>query len=230
MSALLDRFNAAEIFALASVDAIFVENAQSQLQSHIAVDVMIEGFDQRITDSIMAEGCTTPRLFLERTLARLPPTLNSIYSAAIIACDETPVRWEKQSPEIPASKLKVQTRAPTARLPPELLPIPESASTPAQLPPSSSARTPSPIGPILESARTSSPIAPILVSVRTSLPIAPILVSARSSSPIAPIHLSARTSLPITLILVTAQASQPSSPILESASNIPTQSKRTFLT
>ena len=34
MSALLDRFDAAEIFALASVDAIFVEDARNQLQSH----------------------------------------------------------------------------------------------------------------------------------------------------------------------------------------------------
>ena len=64
MSALLDRFDAAEIFALASVDEISVEDARNQLQSHIAVDVMIEGFDKRLTDSIMAEGCATPRLFL----------------------------------------------------------------------------------------------------------------------------------------------------------------------
>ena len=56
MSALLDHFNAAEIFALASVDAISVEHARNQLQSHIAVDVMIEGLDQRFTDSIMAEN------------------------------------------------------------------------------------------------------------------------------------------------------------------------------
>ena len=97
MSALLDRFDAAEIIALASVDAISVEDARNQLQSHIAVDVMIEGFDQRFTDTIIAEGCATPRLFLERTLARLPPTLAGVDSAAMIACDETPVRCEKQS-------------------------------------------------------------------------------------------------------------------------------------
>ena len=99
MSALLNRFDAAEIFALASVDAISVEDARNQLQSHIAVDVMIEGLDQRFTDSIMAEGCATPRLFLERTLARLLPTLGGVYFAAMIACDELPVRCKKQSPE-----------------------------------------------------------------------------------------------------------------------------------
>ena len=82
MSALLDRFDAAEIFALASVDAISVEDARNQLQSHIAVDVMIEGLDQRFTDSIMADGCASPRLYLERTLARLPPTLGGVYFAA----------------------------------------------------------------------------------------------------------------------------------------------------
>ena len=60
---------------------------------------MIEGFNQRFTDSIMAEGCATPRLFLERTLARLPPTLGGVYCAAMISCNETPVRCEKQSPE-----------------------------------------------------------------------------------------------------------------------------------
>ena len=99
MSVLLDRFDAAEIFALASVDAISVKDARNQLQSHNAVDVMIEGFDQRFTDSIMAEGCATPRLFLESTLARLPPTLGGVYSAAMIACDETHVRCKIQSPE-----------------------------------------------------------------------------------------------------------------------------------
>ena len=99
MSALLDLFDAAEIFVLDSVDAISVEDARNQLQSHKAVDVMIEGFHQHFTDSIMAEGCATPRLFLERTLASLPPTLGRVYSAAMIACDETPVRCEKQSPE-----------------------------------------------------------------------------------------------------------------------------------
>ena len=97
MSALLDRVDAAEIFALASVDAISMEDARNQLQSHIAVDVMIEGLDQRFTDSIMAEGCPTPRLFLERTLARLPATLGGVYFAAMIACDELLIRYEKQS-------------------------------------------------------------------------------------------------------------------------------------
>ena len=99
MSALLDRFDAAEIFALASVDVISVDDARNQLQSHIAVDVMIEGLAQRFTDSIMTEGCATPRLFLERTLARLPPMLGGVYSAAMIACDELPIFCEKQSPE-----------------------------------------------------------------------------------------------------------------------------------
>ena len=47
----------------------------------------------------MSEGCAIPRLFLERTLARLPPTLGGVYSAAMIACDELPVRCEKHSPE-----------------------------------------------------------------------------------------------------------------------------------
>ena len=56
MSALLDRFDAAEIFALASIDAISVEDARNQLQSHSAVDVMIEVLDQRFSDSIIAEG------------------------------------------------------------------------------------------------------------------------------------------------------------------------------
>ena len=60
---------------------------------------MIEGLDQRFTDSIMAEGCATPRLFLERTLARLPPTLGYIFFAAMIACYQLPIRFEKQSPE-----------------------------------------------------------------------------------------------------------------------------------
>ena len=45
MSALLDRFDAAEIFPLASVDAISVDDARNQLQSHIAVDVITEGLD-----------------------------------------------------------------------------------------------------------------------------------------------------------------------------------------
>ena len=60
---------------------------------------MIEGLDQRFTDSITSESCATPRLFLERTLARLPAMLGGVYSAAMIAFDETPVRCEKQSPE-----------------------------------------------------------------------------------------------------------------------------------
>ena len=42
MSALHNRFDAAVIFGLASVDAISVDDARNQLQSHIAVDVMIE--------------------------------------------------------------------------------------------------------------------------------------------------------------------------------------------
>ena len=64
MSALLDLFDAAGIFALGSVDAISVEDARNQLQSHRAVDMMIEGLDQRFTDSIIAEGCAIPRLYL----------------------------------------------------------------------------------------------------------------------------------------------------------------------
>ena len=96
---MLDRFDAAEIIVLASVDAISVKDARNKLQSHKAVDVMIEGFDQRFTDSIMAEGCATFGLFLERTLARLPPTIGGVYFAAKIACYKTPVRCEKQSPE-----------------------------------------------------------------------------------------------------------------------------------
>ena len=99
MSALLDRLDAAEIFALASVDAISVEDARNQLQSHSAVDAMIEGIDQPFTNSIIAEGCATPRLFFKSTLARLPPTLGNVYFAAMMACDETPVRCKKLSPE-----------------------------------------------------------------------------------------------------------------------------------
>ena len=76
-----------------------MDDARNQLQSHIAVEVMIEVLDQRFTDSIMAEGCATPRLFFERTFARLLPTLGDVYSAAMIACNELPVRCEKQSPE-----------------------------------------------------------------------------------------------------------------------------------
>ena len=60
---------------------------------------MIKGFDQRLPDSIAAEGCATRRMFFERTLARLPLTLGGVYSAAIIACDDKFVRCEKQSPE-----------------------------------------------------------------------------------------------------------------------------------
>ena len=40
----------------------------------------------------MAEGCATPRLFLERTLARLPPTLGGVDFAAMIAFDELRIR------------------------------------------------------------------------------------------------------------------------------------------
>ena len=57
---------------------------------------MIEGLDQRFADSIMAEGCATPRLFLERKLARLPPRLGGVDVAAMIACEELPVRCEKE--------------------------------------------------------------------------------------------------------------------------------------
>ena len=99
MSAPFDRFDAAKIYALVSVDAIPVEDARKQLQSHSAFDVMIEGRDQRFTDSIIAKCCAPPRLFFERTLARLPPTLGGVYLGAMIACDETPVRCEKQLPE-----------------------------------------------------------------------------------------------------------------------------------
>ena len=131
MSALLDRFDAAEIFVLASVDAISVEEARNQLQSHIAVDVMIEGLDQRFIDSITSESCATP------------PVVEN--SAA------------------PPSELEVQTRALTTRLLPELLPLPESARTPAPLPPSSSSRTPSPDsasnpGPFASAMTTDAPI------------------------------------------------------------------------
>ena len=102
MSALLDPFVAAEIFALASVDAIPVEDARNHLQSHITVDVMIEGLDQLFTDSITSEGCATPAV---------------------------------KNFAAPPSEFEVQTRAPTARLPPELLPLPVSASPSAPLPP-----------------------------------------------------------------------------------------------
>ena len=96
---MLDRFDAVEIFALASVDAISVDDARNQLRSHIAVDVIIERLDKRLTDSIIAEGCSTVCLFLERTLERLPPTLRDVDSTAMIACDELPVHCQKQSPE-----------------------------------------------------------------------------------------------------------------------------------
>ena len=99
MSALLALFDAADIFALALVDAISVDDAQNQLQSNIEVDVMITKLDQRFTDSIMAKGCATPRLFLEQTLARLPPTLGGVYFSSIIGCDKRFIRCEKQSPE-----------------------------------------------------------------------------------------------------------------------------------
>ena len=55
----------------------------------------------------MAEGCATFRLFFERTLTKLPPTLGGVYSAAMIAYDKTPVRCEKQSLEAPYSELEV---------------------------------------------------------------------------------------------------------------------------
>lgn len=99
MSAPLDRFNVAKIFGAALVHAISVKDARRQLQSHIAVDVMIEGLDHRFTDSIKSNGCTTCSLFLECTFASLPPTLCDVYSAAMIAFDYTPIRCEKQSPQ-----------------------------------------------------------------------------------------------------------------------------------
>ena len=87
----LDRFDAVEMFAADSVDAICVEDARNQLLSYNAVDVMIEGLDQRFTDLIASEYCATSRLFLLRTIAKLLSTLNRVYLAAMIACDETPV-------------------------------------------------------------------------------------------------------------------------------------------
>ena len=104
MSALLDRFDAAEIFNAASIDATSVEAGLQQLQSHIAFDVMIEGLDQRFTDSITSEGCATSRLFLERTLARLPQTFGGVYSATMIVCNETPVRCEISHPIDPKAR------------------------------------------------------------------------------------------------------------------------------
>lgn len=92
ISSLLDRIDAAEIFAAVSVDAIFVEDARSQLESHIAVDVLIEGIDQRFIESIAVESCATPGQFLKRTLARLPPMLGGVYSVLLMACHHTPVR------------------------------------------------------------------------------------------------------------------------------------------
>lgn len=78
MSSLLDRIDTARILASALVDAISVNNAASEQLSHIAVNVMIEGFDQRFTDSIAADGCATPRQFLKRIFARLPPKINGV--------------------------------------------------------------------------------------------------------------------------------------------------------
>ena len=99
MNSLFDRFDAAEIIAATLVDAISVKNARSQLQSQIAVEVIGKDIDQRFTYSIAAEGCATFCKFLEGTLARLPLTLGCVYLAAMIACDETPVRCGKQSSE-----------------------------------------------------------------------------------------------------------------------------------
>ena len=99
MFALLNRFDAADILVLASVEASFVEDARNQLQSHIAVDVMIEGLDQRLTDSIIAESCATPRRFLKRTIAKLPPTLRSVYFAAMSACDKRPSAARNSHPK-----------------------------------------------------------------------------------------------------------------------------------
>ena len=98
-SAPLDRFDAADIFAAASDDVISVDDARWQLQSHIAVDVMIEGLDKQFADSITSEGCAIFHQFVERKLARLPLTLGDVYSAAMIVCDETLVRCKKQSPK-----------------------------------------------------------------------------------------------------------------------------------
>ena len=99
MSAPHDVFDAAEIFAVPTVDLISMEDARLQLQNHIGVDVIIEGLDQRFTDSITSQCCATSHLFLEQTLARLPATLGDVYSPAIIVCDKTTVRCEKQSSE-----------------------------------------------------------------------------------------------------------------------------------
>ena len=46
-----------------------------------------------------SECCATSHLFLEKTIARLPPKFGDVYSATIIASDKTTVRCEKQSPE-----------------------------------------------------------------------------------------------------------------------------------
>lgn len=87
MSSLHDGLDAAEIFAAALVYAIFVGDARNQLQSYSGVDVMIEGLHQRFTDFITAEGFATTRQFFVRTLAKLPPTINIVYSAALNACN-----------------------------------------------------------------------------------------------------------------------------------------------
>ena len=68
-----------------------------------------------------------------------------------------------QNSAAPPSQLEAQTRAPTVRLPPKLIPLPESASTPAPLIPSSSSRTTSPDyasnpGPSASAMTTDAPI------------------------------------------------------------------------
>ena len=69
------------------------------MQRNIAVDVLIENINQRFTDLIADDNCSTFCQCFERTFARLPPTLGDVYFEAMIASDRTPVRCEKQSPE-----------------------------------------------------------------------------------------------------------------------------------
>ena len=76
-----------------------MEVACNQLQSYSAVDVMINNPYPRFTDSIESEGCDTFRLFLEHTLATLQLMLAGVNSAAIIACNEPPVRCKQESPD-----------------------------------------------------------------------------------------------------------------------------------
>ena len=76
-----------------------MDDARNQLKSHIAVDVMIEGLDQRFTDSIMAEGCATFRLVLERTLARLPPMLGGVNFGAMMPATNYPFAARNSHPK-----------------------------------------------------------------------------------------------------------------------------------